>query len=172
MGRQPCCDKLGVKKGPWTAEEDKKLKPAAEVAVAATQQEAVTCQGNNDEPKNLDDPKNSTDHHEFSPLTENSSTDESRASSESGCSDDDSLMNLIWSEAFLNDLTWNFPASREFGFSSSSSSSSAEENSNNFSSWLLDYQNNIGDIDHHDHSFVFGGFSEFDINTIDMGANF
>ncbi|KAE8727632.1 MYB315 protein [Hibiscus syriacus] len=25
MGRKPCCDKLGVKKGPWTAEEDKKL---------------------------------------------------------------------------------------------------------------------------------------------------
>ncbi|XP_010433580.1 PREDICTED: protein ODORANT1 [Camelina sativa] len=25
MGRQPCCDKLLVKKGPWTAEEDKKL---------------------------------------------------------------------------------------------------------------------------------------------------
>ncbi|KAH0451321.1 hypothetical protein IEQ34_018620 [Dendrobium chrysotoxum] len=25
MGRQPCCDKLKVKKGPWTAEEDKKL---------------------------------------------------------------------------------------------------------------------------------------------------
>ncbi|GAV64866.1 Myb_DNA-binding domain-containing protein [Cephalotus follicularis] len=25
MGRQPCCDKLGVKKGPWTADEDKKL---------------------------------------------------------------------------------------------------------------------------------------------------
>ncbi|XP_024993751.1 protein ODORANT1-like [Cynara cardunculus var. scolymus] len=25
MGRQPCCDKVGVKKGPWTAEEDKKL---------------------------------------------------------------------------------------------------------------------------------------------------
>ncbi|XP_043711942.1 MYB-like transcription factor ODO1 [Telopea speciosissima] len=25
MGRQPCCDKLSVKKGPWTAEEDKKL---------------------------------------------------------------------------------------------------------------------------------------------------
>lgn len=25
MGRQPCCDKFGVKKGPWTAEEDKKL---------------------------------------------------------------------------------------------------------------------------------------------------
>ncbi|KAI3962425.1 hypothetical protein MKW98_010976 [Papaver atlanticum] len=25
MGRQPCCDKLGVKKGPWTTEEDKKL---------------------------------------------------------------------------------------------------------------------------------------------------
>ncbi|TKW11635.1 hypothetical protein SEVIR_6G244700v4 [Setaria viridis] len=25
MGRQPCCDKLGVKRGPWTADEDKKL---------------------------------------------------------------------------------------------------------------------------------------------------
>ncbi|XP_022996327.1 protein ODORANT1-like [Cucurbita maxima] len=25
MGRQPCCDKLGVKKGPWTADEDNKL---------------------------------------------------------------------------------------------------------------------------------------------------
>ncbi|GLJ15479.1 hypothetical protein SUGI_0254090 [Cryptomeria japonica] len=25
MGRQPCCDKVGVKKGPWTAEEDRKL---------------------------------------------------------------------------------------------------------------------------------------------------
>ncbi|WVZ91784.1 hypothetical protein U9M48_037910 [Paspalum notatum var. saurae] len=25
MGRQPCCDKQGVKRGPWTAEEDKKL---------------------------------------------------------------------------------------------------------------------------------------------------
>lgn len=25
MGRQPCCDKAGVKKGPWTAEEDNKL---------------------------------------------------------------------------------------------------------------------------------------------------
>ncbi|KAG6511875.1 MYB-like transcription factor ODO1 [Zingiber officinale] len=25
MGRRPCCDKLGVKKGPWSAEEDRKL---------------------------------------------------------------------------------------------------------------------------------------------------
>ncbi|CAA7403627.1 unnamed protein product [Spirodela intermedia] len=25
MGRKPCCDKLGVKKGPWSAEEDKML---------------------------------------------------------------------------------------------------------------------------------------------------
>ncbi|XP_016515510.1 transcription factor MYB20 [Nicotiana tabacum] len=25
MGRKPCCDKDGVKKGPWSAEEDKKL---------------------------------------------------------------------------------------------------------------------------------------------------
>ncbi|XP_060186462.1 transcription factor MYB20-like [Lycium barbarum] len=25
MGRQPCCDKNGVKKGPWSAEEDKRL---------------------------------------------------------------------------------------------------------------------------------------------------
>lgn len=22
MGRQPCCDKVGIKKGPWTPEED------------------------------------------------------------------------------------------------------------------------------------------------------
>lgn len=25
MGRQPCCDKIGLKKGPWTADEDRKL---------------------------------------------------------------------------------------------------------------------------------------------------
>lgn len=25
MGRSPCCDENGVKKGPWTAEEDEKL---------------------------------------------------------------------------------------------------------------------------------------------------
>ncbi|KAK1439321.1 hypothetical protein QVD17_05137 [Tagetes erecta] len=25
MGRQPCCDKVGLKQGPWTADEDKKL---------------------------------------------------------------------------------------------------------------------------------------------------
>ncbi|XP_019455773.1 PREDICTED: protein ODORANT1-like isoform X2 [Lupinus angustifolius] len=25
MGRQPCCDKVGLKKGPWTADEDNKL---------------------------------------------------------------------------------------------------------------------------------------------------
>lgn len=25
MGRQPCCDKVGLKKGPWTDDEDKKL---------------------------------------------------------------------------------------------------------------------------------------------------
>ncbi|CAL9774178.1 unnamed protein product [Musa acuminata subsp. burmannicoides] len=25
MGRQPCCDKVGLKKGPWTTEEDKRL---------------------------------------------------------------------------------------------------------------------------------------------------
>ncbi|OIW14160.1 hypothetical protein TanjilG_21300 [Lupinus angustifolius] len=25
MGRQPCCDKVGLKKGPWTADEDMKL---------------------------------------------------------------------------------------------------------------------------------------------------
>ncbi|CAM0913897.1 unnamed protein product [Alopecurus aequalis] len=25
MGRQPCCDKVGLKKGPWTVEEDQKL---------------------------------------------------------------------------------------------------------------------------------------------------
>lgn len=25
MGKPPCCDKDGLKKGPWTAEEDQKL---------------------------------------------------------------------------------------------------------------------------------------------------
>ncbi|OAP01984.1 NOK [Arabidopsis thaliana] len=25
MGRSPCCDKAGLKKGPWTPEEDQKL---------------------------------------------------------------------------------------------------------------------------------------------------
>ncbi|KAG1331369.1 myb-related protein [Cocos nucifera] len=25
MGRQPCCDKIGLKRGPWTMEEDQKL---------------------------------------------------------------------------------------------------------------------------------------------------
>ncbi|XP_044332565.1 uncharacterized protein [Triticum aestivum] len=25
IGRQPCCDKVGLKKGPWTEEEDQKL---------------------------------------------------------------------------------------------------------------------------------------------------
>jgi len=25
MGRAPCCDKMGLKKGPWTPEEDQKL---------------------------------------------------------------------------------------------------------------------------------------------------
>ncbi|PIN04171.1 Transcription factor, Myb superfamily [Handroanthus impetiginosus] len=25
MGRQPCCEKVGLKKGPWTADEDRKL---------------------------------------------------------------------------------------------------------------------------------------------------
>ncbi|URD86669.1 Myb-like DNA-binding domain [Musa troglodytarum] len=25
MGRTPCCDKSGLKKGPWTPEEDQKL---------------------------------------------------------------------------------------------------------------------------------------------------
>ncbi|EYU34051.1 hypothetical protein MIMGU_mgv11b023747mg [Erythranthe guttata] len=25
MGRSPCCDKIGLKKGPWTPEEDNKL---------------------------------------------------------------------------------------------------------------------------------------------------
>ncbi|KAK6133657.1 hypothetical protein DH2020_032567 [Rehmannia glutinosa] len=25
MGRAPCCDKMGLKKGPWTPEEDRKL---------------------------------------------------------------------------------------------------------------------------------------------------
>ncbi|XWS37695.1 hypothetical protein CRYUN_Cryun19dG0067100 [Craigia yunnanensis] len=269
MGRQPCCDKLGVKKGPWTAEEDKKLvnfilthgqccwravpklaglrrcgkscrlrwtnylrpdlkrgllnedeeqlvidlharlgnrwskiaarlpgrtdneiknhwnthikKKLIKMGIDPVTHEPIqkpdtpqdkTCSQANDQtildPNKLESPKNSvhvsstTD--EFSLPTENSSTDESRSSSESG-SDDDPLRNLIWSEAFLNDLSWNFSGSdsreeySEFGFSSS------EENS---FSWLLDYQN-IGD-DHQ--SFGFCGFSEIDMNSLDMGDKF
>ena len=129
-----------------------------------TPQEATCSQANdqtNFDPNQLELPKNSG---HVSSTTENSSTDELRSSSESG-SDDDPLMNLIWSEAFLNDLSWNFPGldSREeyseLGFSSS------EENS---FSWLLDYQN-TGD-DHQ--SFGFGGFSEIDMNSLDMGGKF
>ncbi|XVE58699.1 hypothetical protein DITRI_Ditri04bG0189800 [Diplodiscus trichospermus] len=89
------------------------------------------------------------------PPTENSSTDESRSLSDSGCSEDDPLINSIWSDqAFLDDLSWNFPGpdSREeyseLGFSSSFS-------------WLLDYQ--IGD-DHQ--SFGYGGFNEIDMNSL------
>ncbi|XWS61016.1 hypothetical protein CRYUN_Cryun07bG0089400 [Craigia yunnanensis] len=268
MGRQPCCDKLGVKKGPWTAEEDKKLvsfiithgqccwravpklaglrrcgkscrlrwtnylrpdlkrgllnddeeqlvidlharlgnrwskiaarlpgrtdneiknhwnthikKKLIKMGIDPVTHEPLqkpeipqdeTCQINdqpNLDPNQLELAKNcghvSSTTDEFSPPTENSSTDELRSSSESG-SDDDSLINLIWSESFLNDLSWNFPGpdSREeyseFGFSSS------EENS---FSWLLDYRN-IGD-DHQ--SFGFGGFSEIDINSLYMGGNY
>ncbi|XP_021286912.1 protein ODORANT1-like [Herrania umbratica] len=271
MGRQPCCDKLGVKKGPWTAEEDKKLvnfilthgqccwravpklaglrrcgkscrlrwtnylrpdlkrgllnedeeqlvidlharlgnrwsKIAARLPgrtdneiknhwnthikkklikmgidpvtheplqkPAATPQDA-TCQENgrpNLDPNQLELPKNSghvfpsTD--ESSTPIENSSTEESRSSSESG-SDDDPLMNLIWSESFLNDLSWNFPGpdSRE-EYSELGFSSSSEENS---LSWLLDYPN-IGDDLHQ--SFGIGGFSEIDMNCLDMGGKY
>lgn len=25
MGRQPCCEKVGLKRGPWTVDEDQKL---------------------------------------------------------------------------------------------------------------------------------------------------
>jgi len=25
MGRAPCCDKMGIRKGPWSLEEDRKL---------------------------------------------------------------------------------------------------------------------------------------------------
>ncbi|XP_022735143.1 protein ODORANT1-like [Durio zibethinus] len=263
MGRQPCCDKLGVKKGPWTAEEDKKLvnfilthgqccwravpklaglrrcgkscrlrwtnylrpdlkrgllnddeeqlvidlharlgnrwskiaarlpgrtdneiknhwnthikKKLIKMGIDPVTHEPLqkpdnpqeaTCQTNdqpNLDPKQLELPKDcghvSSTTDEFSPPTENFSTDESRSSSESG-SDVDPLINLIWSEAFLNDLTWNFPCpdSRELEYSELGFSSSEE---NSFS-WLLDYQNS-GD-DHQ--SFGFGGFSEIDINPL------
>ncbi|XP_022774545.1 protein ODORANT1-like isoform X2 [Durio zibethinus] len=270
MGRQPCCDKLGVKKGPWTAEEDKKLvnfilthgqccwravpklaglrrcgkscrlrwtnylrpdlkrgllnedeeqlvidlharlgnrwsKIAARLPGRTDNEiknhwnthikkklikmgidpvtheplqkpdtpQGATCSSQANDQTNLDPsqlelPKHSghvsstTD--EFSLPTENSSTDESRSSSESG-SDDDLLMNLTWSEPFLNDLPWNFPGpdSREeyseLGFSLSEEISFSR---------FLDYQN-IGD-DHQ--SFGFGGFSGIGMNSLDMAGKF
>lgn len=267
MGRQPCCGKLGVKKGPWTAEEDKKLvnfilthghccwravpklaglgrcgkscrlrwtnylrpdlkrgllnedeeqlvidmharlgnrwskiaarlpgrtdneiknhwnthikkkliKMGIDPVTHKPQQKPDTpqvanCSQENDQtnidPNQLELPKNSwhvdSTSDEFSLPSENSPTDESRSSSKS-CGDDDPLMNLIWSEAFLNDLLWNLPGpdSREeyseLGFSSS------EENS---FSWLFDYQN-IGDDRS---SFGFGGFGEIDVDSLDMGG--
>lgn len=32
MGRSPCCDKANVKKGPWSPEEDAKLKSYIETS--------------------------------------------------------------------------------------------------------------------------------------------
>ncbi|XVF50668.1 hypothetical protein PTKIN_Ptkin04bG0120500 [Pterospermum kingtungense] len=262
MGRQPCCDKLGVKKGPWTAEEDKKLvnfilthgqccwravpklaglrrcgkscrlrwtnylRPDLKRGLLNDDEEQLVIdlharlgnrwskiaarlpgrtdneiknhwnthikkklikmgidpvtheplqkpdapqesnsQTDNDQPNQLELPNNcghvSSTTDEFNSPTENSSTDESRSSSSESGNDDDSLMNLMWSEAFLNDLSWNFPCPdsmeeyTEFGFNSSEDNSFA---------WFLDYQNT--GCDHQ--SFGFGGFSEIDINSLDM----
>jgi transcription factor MYB, plant len=56
MGRAPCCDKNNVKKGPWSPEEDAKLKEFIEkhgtggnwIALphkAGTIDEFITCRG-------------------------------------------------------------------------------------------------------------------------------
>ncbi|GMJ13538.1 myb domain protein 85 [Hibiscus trionum] len=264
MGRQPCCDKLDVKKGPWTAEEDKKLinfilthgqccwrsvpklaglrrcgkscrlrwtnylRPDLKRGLLNEDEEqlvidlharlgnrwskiAARLPGRTDneiknhwnthikkklikmgidpvtheplqKPDTLHEAANKAvnDHHlnldalqlelpkdcaaEFSPPTENSSTDESGSTSESG-NEEDPSMNLVWSEAFLDDMSWNFggPDSKgeygELGFSSSEESTF---------SWLLENRNIIDDH----RNFGFGGFGEIDINSLDMGGKF
>ncbi|KAE8705322.1 Transcription factor MYB86 [Hibiscus syriacus] len=253
MGRQPCCDKLGVKKGPWTTEEDKKLVNfilthgqccwSSVPKLAGLRRCGKSCRLrwtnylhpdlkrgilNDDEERLVIDlharlgnrwskiaarlpgrtdneiknhwnthikkklikmgidpitheplPKPDTsheaaigainDHHhpkdcgnvsssaaaEFSPPTENSSTDESVSGNE-----EYPMMNLIWSEAFLNDLSWSYDSRGEygdFGFSSS------EENT---FSWVLDNRNIVDDH----RSFGFGGFSEIDFSSLDTGG--
>ncbi|KAE8678320.1 Protein ODORANT1 [Hibiscus syriacus] len=266
MGRQPCCDKLGVKKGPWTAEEDKKLvnfilthgqccwrsvpklaglrrcgkscrlrwtnylrpdlkrgllnedeeqlvidlharlgnrwsKIAARLPGRTdneiknhwnthikkklikmgidpitheplhkpdTPQEAVVGATNDHHPNldavdQLELPKDSGDVSssaavEFSPPTENSSTDESVSGNE-----EDPSLNLIWSEAFLNDLTWNFSGPGSGGEYGELGFSSSEENT---FSWVLDDRNVVDDH----RSFRVGGFGEIDFNSLDMGG--
>ncbi|KAK9045257.1 hypothetical protein V6N11_059144 [Hibiscus sabdariffa] len=252
MGRQPCCDKLGVKKGPWTADEDKKLvnfiithghccwrsvpklaglrrcgkscrlrwtnylRPDLKRGLLNDDEEQLVIDlharlGNRwskiaarlpgrtdneiknhwnthikkkltkmgidpvtheplhkpDTPYEPSDGAAINDHHskdcgnvsstatELSPLTEKFSTDESRSSSESG-NEEDPLMNVIWSEVFLNDLSWNFtvPDSRE------------EYGELDTLSWSLDNRNILDDHQ----SFGFGGFNEIDFNSLDINT--
>ncbi|KAK9292414.1 hypothetical protein L1049_020383 [Liquidambar formosana] len=264
MGRQPCCDKLGVKKGPWTAEEDKKLvnfilingqccwraipklaglrrcgkscrlrwtnylrpdlkrgllneaeeqlvidlharlgnrwskiaarlpgrtdneiknhwnthikKKLMKMGIDPITHEPLQKQATNSEemPTHANDqPQFDLGQHEMpkdyghitsnrnsSSPTENSSGDESRSSDPT--SDDDPLMSYILSDTFLNESSWDFPATTgeensEFGLSSSS-----EENF----AWLLNYKD-FGDED-----LGFGCFNDMDImNTLEMGGN-
>ncbi|KAJ0100406.1 hypothetical protein Patl1_19927 [Pistacia atlantica] len=52
-------------------------------------------------------------------------------------SDDDLLMSYMWSETFLDDTSWSFPAAREIEYGDQFGRlSSSEENC----SWLMDYQ--------------------------------
>ncbi|KAK8655964.1 hypothetical protein V6N13_108526 [Hibiscus sabdariffa] len=261
MGRQPCCDKLDVKKGPWTADEDKKLvnfilthghccwrsvpklaglrrcgkscrlrwtnylRPDLKRGLLNEVEEqlvidlharlgnrwskiAASLPGRTDneiknhwnthikkklvkmgidpvthEPLHKSDTPHKApngDHHpsldalqlelpkdcaaEFSPPTENSSADESRSTSESG-NEEDPSMNLIWSEVFLNDLSWNISGLDSRGEYGKLGLFSCEESS---FSWLLDNRNIIDDH----RNFGFGEFSEIDINSLDMGGKF
>ncbi|KAL4363043.1 hypothetical protein GQ457_04G012570 [Hibiscus cannabinus] len=247
MGRQPCCDKLGVKKGPWTAEEDKKLvnfiithghccwrsvpklaglrrcgkscrlrwtnylRPDLKRGLLNDDEEQLVIDlharlGNRwskiaarlpgrtdneiknhwnthikkkltkmgidpvtheplhqpDTPYEASDGAAINDHQpkdcgnvsstttELSPLT-----DESRSSSESG-NEEDPLMNVIWSEVFLNDLSWNFTGL----------SSREEYGELDTLSWSLDNRNILDDHQ----SFGFGGFGEIDFNSLDINT--
>ncbi|KAJ6869621.1 protein ODORANT1-like [Populus alba x Populus x berolinensis] len=90
--------------------------------------------------------------------TENSSVDECVGSSEPN-NDNDPSMSFIWSDAFLDDSSWNFQATREdyseFGVSNSSS-----EDSN--STWFLDCKD-LGD-----EFFGLSCFSDVDLSILDM----
>ncbi|TYI63993.1 hypothetical protein E1A91_D09G055300v1 [Gossypium mustelinum] len=254
MGRQPCCDKLGVKKGPWTAEEDRKLvnfivthgqccwrslpklaglrrcgkscrlrwtnylrpdlkrgllnqdeeqlvidlharlgnrwskiaarfpgrtdneiknhwnthikKKLIQMGIDPvtheplqkpdTQHEPSYSHGANDYHPNLD--KNQLELPKICANFSSTAADVLRTSSETG-SDEDPLMNLIWSDAFPNDLSWNLT-----GLDSWEECSEVEL----FSSELLENGNAIDGY----HSFGFGGFTEIDFNSLDMGAKF
>ncbi|CAK7337071.1 unnamed protein product [Dovyalis caffra] len=271
MGRQPCCDKLGVKKGPWTAEEDKKLvnfilthgqccwravpklaglrrcgkscrlrwtnylrpdlkrgllnedeeqlvidlharlgnrwsKIAARLPgrtdneiknhwnthikkklikmgidpvtheplkkQVSPQESTVPCDANYDQPNfNTDHdqqvlPKtsghasSSTDNSSTTTPTENSSSVDECRSSEPN-SDNDPLMSYIWSEAFLDDTSWNFQATRE-DFSEFGVSNSSSEDSN--SPWFLDSKD-LGD-----EFFGLSCFSDMDLSILDMSG--
>jgi myb proto-oncogene protein len=87
--------------------------------------------------------------------TENSSTDESKSMEPS---DNDLLMNYIWSETFLDESLWNFPAAGE-NYSNFGSSSPE-----NYSELSLNYKD-FGDED-----FGFGCLSDMGMKSQDMGG--